>query len=97
METFDVIEILGRKALFSNWRLAPSEVPEGLYTYDIREDGEYGVLERKVIVDHEATIVTAAPIDFPKEGFIVLDEDSSPNFWPGDKMTLQEFAQNNKK
>jgi len=97
METFELIEVLGRKALYSNRRLAPSEVPEGLYTYDIRENGEYGVLERKVIVDHEATIVTAAPIDFPKEGFVVLDEDTSPDFLDGDEMTLREFAQKYKK
>lgn len=30
-EKLDVIELLDRKALFSNGRLAPEEIPEGLY------------------------------------------------------------------
>lgn len=35
-EKLDVIEVLDRKALFSNGRLMPEEIPEGLYAYDLR-------------------------------------------------------------
>lgn len=36
-EKMDVIEVLGRKALFSNGRILPEEIPEGLYAYDLSE------------------------------------------------------------
>lgn len=35
-EKLDVIEVLGRRALFCNGRLLPEEIPEGLYAYDLR-------------------------------------------------------------
>lgn len=33
-EKLDVIEVLDRRALFSNGRLMPEQIPEGLYAYD---------------------------------------------------------------
>lgn len=41
-EKLDVIEVLDRRALFSNGRLMPEQIPEGLYAYDLRhsDDGD---------------------------------------------------------
>ncbi len=93
-EKLDVIELLGRRALFSNGRLAPEEIPEGLYAYDLRE-GEslaFATIEPKVAENHGGTILMKAPLDFGGEGYIVFDEDTSPNFL-GYELTPQEFME----
>lgn len=96
-DTFEVIKIAGVKALYSDKRLDSSGLPGNLHVYDIRNAGKWGVLEPKVLVNHAATIVTAVPIEFPKDGFIILTEETSPNFLDEDEMTLQEFARKYKK
>ena len=93
-EKLDVIEVLGTKALFSNGRLLPEEIPEGLYAYDLREsdNGDRFVsIEPKVGVNHGGTVLMKEILDFGQSGFISFDEDSDPNFL-GCTMTVQEFA-----
>ena len=58
-EKLDVIEVLGRRALFCNGRLLPEEIPEGLYAYDLRysdEKGQFISIEPKVGENHGGTI-----------------------------------------
>lgn len=93
-EKLDVIEVLGRKALFSNGRLMPEEIPEGLYTYDLREsdNGDCFIsIEPKVAVNHGGTVLMKEILDFGESGAIEFDENSDPNF-TGYTMTAQEFA-----
>lgn len=90
---FDVVELLGRTALFTSARVKPETLPDGLYKYDLRE-GEsiyFASIEPSVVVNHAGTIITKDPIDFGEDGYIALDDDSSPNFL-GEWMTLEEFA-----
>ena len=94
-EKLDVIEVLDRKALFSNGRLLPEEVPEGLYAYDLRhsDDGDrFCSIEPKVGVNHGGTVLMRDILDFGESGYIPLDEDTEPNFL-GDEMTPSEFAE----
>jgi len=93
-EKLDVIEILDRKALFSNGRLLPEEVPEGLYAYDLRhsDDGDrFCSVEPRVGVNHGGTVLLKEVLDFGECGYISLDEDTEPNFL-GETMTVSEFA-----
>lgn len=93
-EKLDVIEVLGAKALFTNGRLLPEEIPEGLYAYDLREsdDGNRFIsIEPKVGVNHGGTVLMKEMLDFGESGYIPFDEDSDPNFL-GYTMTPQEFA-----
>lgn len=93
-EKLDVIEVLGAKALFSNGRLLPEEIPEGLYAYDLKEsdNGDRFVsIEPKVSVNHGGTVLMKEILDFGQSGFISFDEDSDPNFL-GYTMTAREFA-----
>lgn len=93
-EKLDVIEVLGAKALFSNGRLLPEEIPEGLYAYDLREsdDGDRFIsIEPKVGVNHGGTVLMKEMLDFGESGYIPFDEDSSPNFL-GEQMTAEEFS-----
>lgn len=94
-EKLDVIEILDRKALFSNGRLMPEQIPEGLYAYDLRhsDDGDrFCSIEPKVGVNHGGTVLMRDILDFGESGYIPLDEDTEPNF-PGETMTVSEFAE----
>lgn len=94
-EKLDVIEVLGSKALFSNGRLMPEEIPEGLYAYDLRlsDDGSsFATVEPKVTINYGGTILMKEIIDFGENGYIELDDDSSPNFL-SEEMTVKEFAE----
>lgn len=94
-EKLDVIEILDRKALFSNGRLMPEQIPEGLYAYDLRhsDDGDrFCSIEPKVGVNHGGTVLMRDILDFGESGYIPLDEDTEPNFL-GETMTVSEFAE----
>ena len=93
-EKLDVIEVLYRRALFSNGRLIPEEIPEGLYAYDLRhsDDGSRFIsIEPKVGVNHGGTVLMKEVLDFGESGYIPFEEDTDPNF-TGLSMTPQEFA-----
>ena len=94
-EKLDVIEVLDRRALFSNGRLMPEQIPEGLYAYDLRhsDDGDrFCSIEPKVGVNHGGTVLMRDILDFGESGYIPLDEDTEPNFL-GEEMTAEEFAE----
>ncbi len=94
-EKLDVIEVLDRRALFSNGRLMPEQIPEGLYAYDLRHSdggGRFCAIEPKVGVNHGGTVLMRDILDFGESGYIPLDEDTEPNFL-GDEMTPSEFAE----
>lgn len=91
-EKLELIEILGRPALFTSARLLQKELPEGLYKYDLREgvDTPYASIEPSVAVDHTGTVITKEQIYFDDEGYIELDEDDAPCF-TGEEMSIEEF------
>lgn len=94
-EKLDVIEVLDRRALFSNGRLMPEQIPGGLYAYDLRhsDDGDrFCAIEPKVGVNHGGTVLMRDILDFGESGYIPLDEDTEPNFL-GETMTVSEFAE----
>ena len=94
-EELDVIEVLDRRALFSNGRLMPEQIPEGLYAYDLRhsDDGDrFCSVEPSVGVNHGGTVLLKEVLDFGEQGYIPLDEDTEPNF-TGEEMTAEEFAE----
>lgn len=92
-EKLEVIEILDRKALFSNDRITPKDIPQGLYCYDLRhsDDGDrFCSVETKVTVNYGGSIITNEPLDLGESGYIPLDEDTEPNF-TGEELTIGEF------
>ncbi len=94
-EKLDVIEVLGCKALFSNGRILPEEIPEGLYAYDLRcndEKGQFISIEPKVGANHGGTVLIKELLDFGESGAIFFTKDSSPNFL-SEEMTIKEFAE----
>ena len=95
-ESYELIEILDKPALFSNGRISQTELPEGLYKYDLRsgDETDFVTLEKSVMVNHAGTVILKEPLEFGERDYIPLNEDSSPNF-TGEQMTLDEFRQRN--
>lgn len=92
-DEFDCIEICGKFALFTDERLTPSDVPEGMHLYHLRQtdDGrDFATLEQTVFVNHGGSVLVREPIDLWKDGYIVLDDNTAPNFL-GETMTIQEY------
>lgn len=91
-EKFEVMEISGQTALFTNARLLPNEFPEGLYKYEFREDddGNIASVEARVLVNYGGTVLTKAPLGLGEKGYQGFDDDSFPNFL-GEELTMQEF------
>ena len=90
-DSFDLIEVCGQKALFTNERIHASELPDGVYKYDLRDGIPiFASIEKHVRVDHAGTVLTREPIDLGEDGCIEFDEETSPNFL-GDEMTLRDY------
>lgn len=92
-ESYQLIEIFGNPALFSNDRITPKDIPQGLYCYDLRhsDDGDrFCSVETKVTVNYGGSIITNEPLDLGESGYIPLDEDTEPNF-TGEELTIGEF------
>lgn len=91
-EKLEVVEVLGQTALFTNGRVTQKELPDGLYKYDLREgeSNAFATIEPSVAVNYAGTIIAKESIIFGEEGYIELDDDSSPNFL-GDEMSAKEF------
>ena len=92
-EKYQEVELFGKPALFSNGRIDRDKLPEGLYVYDLRgSDYDPGLpvtIQEHVVVNHAATVITAAPIELPEQGFLYLGEDGL-NFTGGEQ-TVKEF------
>ena len=92
-ESYQLIELFGKPALFSNDRITPKDIPEGLYCYDLRhsDDGDrFCSVEPKVAVNHGGSVITDIPLDFGDKGYIALTEDTEPNFLSED-LTIAEY------
>ena len=92
-ESYQVIEFFGKPALFSNDRITPKDIPQGLYCYDLRhsDDGSrFCSVETKVTAIHGGSIITDEPLELEENGYIPLDEDTEPNF-TGEELTIGEF------
>ena len=95
-ERYELMEVCGQKALYSDSRIDDSEVPEGMYCYDFREatcseDYYYGSIEKNVHIDYAGSFIVKEPLDLGTDGYIELDYDTEPNF-TGEEMTAEEFA-----
>lgn len=82
-EKFQVVDFWGHICLFTNGRISQSDMPEGLYRYDLREkdDGDgFCTVEPFVLVNHGGTILTKHKINFDNKRYIELNDDNYPNF-----------------
>ena len=90
-DSFELIVVCGQKALFTNARVDASELPDGVYKYDLRDGVPFfASIEKHVSVDPAGTVLTREPIDLGENDCIEFDEETSPNFL-GDELTLRDY------
>ena len=90
-DSFDLIEVFDKKALFTNARIDKSDLPAGVYKYDLRDGTPFfASIEKFVGVDHAGTVLTREPIELGKSDCIEFDEETSPNFL-GEEITLRDY------
>ncbi len=97
-EEFELVELFGKPALFTNEKLTADEVPHGLNFYHIRSaDGEqFSALEMpNVQVNNGGTIITNENIDFGENGYIAFNEENSINFIGGDNLSIDDYVTEN--
>ena len=89
---WEVVEVLGRKALFTNERVAPEDVPEGMYRYDLRDNGQgwFSSIEKSVKVNHAGTLLFTEDIELNTGEYVTFADGDSPNFL-GYTMTVDTF------
>jgi len=89
---YQLMEIAGQEAIFSNGRFDRDKLPDFLHCYDIRDDsyGNPARLEPSVVVNHFGSILTKRPIEFPPEGYIDLIADDDWTF-EEEQLTVADF------
>ena len=73
-----------RRALFSNGRLMPEQIPEGLYAYDLRhsdDGGRFCAIEPKVGVNHGGTVLMRMFSTLAKADIFRWMRTPSQTFW----------------
>ena len=92
---YQEVEIFDMPALFSNGRVTPADIPEGMYCYDLRgSDDDPGMpvmVENHVVVNHAGSIITAKPLDLGEEGRLALNEEEGLNFVGGEISAYRFF------
>ena len=75
--TYQTIEILGQPAIYTDYRIEHTSVPQGFYLYEIRHsDEDWGIpcqLARNIAVNFYGTIITNTPIQLPPDGLLDFD------------------------
>lgn len=91
-EEFEVFEIEGQTAMFTNSRMSEADIPKGLHCYHLRhgDDGDLCALEKSVTVNHAGSVIVREPIDFGENSCISMNNENAPNF-TGETMFMEEF------
>lgn len=91
---FDLIEVLGVPALYSNTRLTDADIPKGLFCYQLREGkhSPFDGVAPEVIHDYGGSVVLSDPLDFGTDGFIPFVFDTEPVFL-GKHMSFAGFLE----
>ena len=87
-EKYQEVEIFDIPGLFSNGRIDPATIPEGMYVYDLRgsddDPGQPITVENHVTVNHAGSVITAKPLDLGEDGRLNLTEEECLNFVGGE-------------
>lgn len=95
---YELIELFGKPALFTDERLTLNDVPLGLNLYHIRmsdNDSVFAALEPEVRVNHGGSVITSENIDFGEEGYIEFNAENSINFIGGDNLSIDDYVTEN--
>lgn len=94
---YELIELFGKPALFTDERLTLNDVPLGLNLYHIRmsdDNGMFAALEPEVKVNHGGSVITSENIDFGEEEYIEFTDETAPNF-TGQDISIDDYVTEN--
>lgn len=91
---YELIELFGKPALFTNDRITDADIPKGMYCYHLRHGDNVVIcaIEKRVSVNHAGSVVTKEPVVLGEKGCIIFAEETSPHF-TGETMSLYEFRE----
>ena len=94
-EEFEIIEIEGKTALFTNNKMTDADVPKGLHCYHLRhgDDGNFFTLEKSAAVNHAGSVIVREPMELGENGCISLNNQNAPNF-TGETTLMEDFFTN---
>lgn len=95
--SYEVIKLFGKKVLFTSERIRDSDLPKGIYKYEIRHDDEcQGIMceiAKRIFVNHWGTILSKEEINLGPDGYRIIDEDKDVAWQSGKSITLKQFIQ----
>lgn len=94
---YELIELFGKPALFTDERLTLNDVPLGLNLYHIRmsdDNGMFAALEPEVKVNHGGSVITSENIDLGEEGYIEFTDETRPNLL-GQGLSIDDYVTDN--
>ncbi len=94
---YELIELFGKPALFTNERLTLNDIPLGLNLYHIRmsdDNGMFAALEPEVKVNHGGSVITSENIDLGEEGYIEFTDETRSNFL-GQGLSIDDYVTDN--
>lgn len=91
-EKYEVVEVLGQRALYVEDRIDRDTLPSGLFRYDLRgSDDDPGIpisVERSVMVNYVASIITAQEISMEDAEYLSLNDSLG---FTGEAKSIKEF------
>lgn len=95
-QNYQEVTIMGKPALFTDFRIDRTTVPEGVYRYELRHGdenwGEPVELARSIFANYYGTVLTREPFQLPVDGWIPMENDSL-SFQDSGCRTLAEFQE----
>jgi len=99
-EKYQEVEIFDVPGLFSNGRIDPATIPEGMYVYDLRgsddDPGQPITVENHVTVNHAGSVITAKPLGLGENGRLTFTEEEGLNFVGGEISAYRFFNEQRK-
>lgn len=92
---YELMKIFDIPVLFTPARINLSNVPKGLYRYEVRHDDEcQGImcqLGQGIRINHWGTILSNKPIKLGEDGYRDIDEEKDIIFIDAPDMTIKEY------
>lgn len=93
--SYEVIKLFGKKVLFTSERIRDSDLPKGIYKYEVRHDDEcQGIMceiAKRIFVNHWGTILSKEEIDLGSDGYLLIDEEKDVDYLD-DSKSLSQYS-----
>lgn len=93
---YEVIELMGNKALFTSQRIDKKDIPIGFFKYELRHEDEDGMtpceVSYQIMVNHYGTILTNKHIKMQHNGWAVFDGNEAFKFLD-EHLTVKEYKE----